>query len=384
MATQKSKTPKASDNGTGTDTDVAELEPQKLNVVNLEKSGSIWAMGEDDKARVDPEKREVTPVPKAEKDDEQALVDSLDPKSKDPKEPEKKESGEEPVSVLAAMTQGDENEFTLDDPEKKAGEVEGAVKDGEPEKQKEKINDADVVSRIAKEFEISEVQTPEQLISAIREKLSIANAGANAPVAGLDKVLALNNRDLYKAFLMRQHNFSDERAEKYITQNIDVNGEEWIDIQAGPVRLQVESLRERTIKEHVSREVALEQQSAKFATTARNTVKEIKTLFGKIPLAKHVGKLKEFQAKISTDEGLEAMRNDPKRMAEAMFVLEFGGQIIENFLEEKLSEEGIKTWGKFYKSEIADKILRHSKTREQTEYSNKGIKPGNFEKGSWD
>jgi len=383
MAKGKNK-PQASDNGV--DTDVMELpnnETQQEPINEETPTGTIedWgvSLAKGEEKKIDPRNgKSDKPLDKDSatvKDDEQLLAAAQ----------EKEESQGTPSSVLDAMTKGEDNDFSLDEPEKKEGEAE-LGKDGKPvEKTKEKIIDAtEVVSRIAKELEIGDAQTPEQLISSIKEKLSTAKAGADAPVAGIDKVLALSNRDLYKAFLMRNSNFTDERAEKYITERMETLGDEWIDLKAEDVRIDLEAARAKIVSDHVSRETAKVNEAAQFATTARNTVKEIKTIFGKIPLKEHVAQLKEFQAQISTEEGLNAMRNDPKKLTEAMFMLNFGEQILEAFLDKKLSEAEKQGWRKSYKANVTDKIINQSKQREQTEFPNEPVKPSAYQEGGWE
>ena len=283
-------------------------------------------------------------------------------------------------NVLSKLLELDDNDFSLDDTDGAAAGGEGDA----TQKDNQTKDSGEVISRIAKEFEIGDVQDAEQLIDLLKKRLQAAETGADAPTAAIDQVMKLPKRDLVKQWLVKVKRMDDDLAEEFIEKNIEINGEEWLDTQTPEIYSNLRAHRKQIVEDHVKKAEARIKQEQHFTESVQEEVKNIKTMFG-IPLKPFQSELREFQAMVRNSDEVNRMRNDPQLFVAAYFAQKFGAKILNTLLK----DEGAKSYRKghriSYKQNVEDKILNKSTSQQMVsaELPSSGTKKGTFNINDW-
>lgn len=282
-------------------------------------------------------------------------------------------------NVLKELAGTDDNDFSLDDDGGSETELEK-----EKSEQKDQKNDAaDLIGRISKEFEIGDVQNPEQLIDLLKQRIVAAENGASAPTAGIDAVMKLPERELLKTWLVKEKGWEEKDAETYIEKNVDLYGEDWIGTQTPEILSSLKSYRKRIVDAHVKQQEAKAKIESHFSDGVKEEVLNLKTMFG-IPLKPFIAELKEFQAMIKNPDGIAKMRNDPKFFTEAAFAAKFGKKILNKLLTSERTDGFRRGHKSSYKTNVEDKILNKGfSQRIATEVATRGTKEGTFDINRW-
>lgn len=285
--------------------------------------------------------------------------------------------GMDPDNLLKQMAGDEDNEFSLDDEGESAAGADDKGKEGDT-----KQIDGAVLSRIAKEIGVDEVQDAEQLIASIKNRIAIAETGATAPTASIDSVIGMQDRDLLLEALVRRDGMTRDDADEFIEKNIRIYGEEWVETQTLPIRSQLKNTRQAIVEDHTKKMQDKLRLESKFADVAVEEFKNLKTIFG-IPLKPHLPKLKEFQAKLKNPTSVAQMRSDARSWVAGAFINEYGEQIFNSFLKEKLGKTYRKGFEHSTKQNVFDKILNKGPVRSSTELPMSGDKGGNFSINAW-
>lgn len=286
-------------------------------------------------------------------------------------------AGMDPENLLKQMAGDEDNEFSLDDEGEGAAAADDKGKEGET-----KQIDGAVLSRIAKEIGVDEVQNTEQLIASIKNRIAIAETGATAPTANIDSVIGMQDRDLLLEALVRRDGMTRDDADEFIEKNIGIYGEEWVETQTMPIRSQLKNTRQAIVEDHAKKTQDKLRLESKFADVAVEEFKNLKTIFG-IPLKPYLPKLKEFQAKLKNPTSVAQMRSDARSWVAGAFINEHGEQIFNSFLKEKLGKTYRKGFEHSTKQNVYDKILNKGPVRSSTELPMSGDKGGNFSINAW-
>lgn len=285
--------------------------------------------------------------------------------------------GMDPDNLLKQMAGDEDNEFSLDDEGESAAGADDKGKEGDT-----KQIDGAVLSRIAKEIGVDEVQDAEQLIASIKNRIAIAETGATAPTASIDSVIGMQDRDLLLEALVRRDGMTRDDADEFIEKNIRIYGEEWVETQTLPIRSQLKNTRQAIVEDHTKKMQDKLRLESKFADVAVEEFKNLKTIFG-IPLKPYLPKLKEFQAKLKNPTSVAQMRSDARSWVAGAFISEYGEQIFNSFLKEKLGKTYRKGFEHSTKQNVFDKILNKGPVRSSTELPMSGDKGGNFSINAW-
>lgn len=285
--------------------------------------------------------------------------------------------GMDPDNLLKQMAGDEDNEFSLDDEGESAAGADDKGKEGDT-----KQIDGAVLSRIAKEIGVDEVQDAEQLIASIKNRIAIAETGATAPTANIDSVIGMQDRDLLLEALVRRDRMTREDANEFIDKNIGIYGEEWVETQTLPIRSQLKNTRQAIVEDHTKKMQDKLRLESKFADVAVEEFKNLKTIFG-IPLKPYLPKLKEFQAKLKNPTSVAQMRSDARSWVAGAFISEYGEQIFNSFLKEKLGKKYREGFQHSTKQNVYDKILNKGPVRSSTELPMSGDKGGNFSINAW-
>lgn len=285
--------------------------------------------------------------------------------------------GMDPDNLLKQMAGDEDNEFSLDDEGESAAGADDKGKEGDT-----KQIDGAVLSRIAKEIGVDEVQDAEQLIASIKNRIAIAETGATAPTASIDSVIGMQDRDLLLEALVRRDGMTRDDADEFIEKNIRIYGEEWVETQTLPIRSQLKNTRQAIVEDHTKKMQDKLRLESKFADVAVEEFKNLKTIFG-IPLKPYLPKLKEFQAKLKNPTSVAQMRSDARSWVAGTFINEYGEQIFNSFLKEKLGKTYRKGFEHSTKQNVFDKILNKGPVRSSTELPMSGDKGGNFSINAW-
>lgn len=285
--------------------------------------------------------------------------------------------GMDPDNLLKQMAGDEDNEFSLDDEGESAAGADDKGKEGDT-----KQIDGAVLSRIAKEIGVDEVQDAEQLIASIKNRIAIAETGATAPTASIDSVIGMQDRDLLLEALVRRDGMTRDDADEFIEKNIRIYGEEWVETQTLPIRSQLKNTRQAIVEDHTKKMQDKLRLESKFADVAVEEFKNLKTIFG-IPLKPYLPKLKEFQAKLKNPTSVAQMRSDARSWVAGAFINEYGEQIFNSFLKEKLGKTYRKGFEHSTKQNVFDKILNKGPVRSSTELPMSGDKGGNFSINAW-
>lgn len=351
-----------------------------------------WEYKEGEKQETPTNEGDDSPSSKSEEEESQedilakgkAAVDKLKLESgeegKTPKTPKspKEEIKVDPSDLISKIVGDDDTDFTLDDETKDDTDPEK-----DPEHKKVVVTNDDVVALIAKEFDIDDAPSVEQLVSSLRQKLYAAEAGSSGSVAVIDRFLKLENRELYKELLMRQKHMSAEDAEKFISDGEEMHGEKWVDHQVMPIRLEMQSSRSEEMQKAVNTRLESEKKKAQFGVQVKEAVHGLKTILG-IPLKDYIPQLKEFQAQLSNEEWVTKMRNDPQAFTEAMFLLTHGKTVLNGFLKSKGDEIYGDGWEESFKSNVEKRILNKSKPDTRNQSPMHGSKDGTFNINDWE
>lgn len=285
--------------------------------------------------------------------------------------------GMDPDNLLKQMAGDEDNEFSLDDEGESAAGADDKGKEGDT-----KQIDGAVLSRIAKEIGVDEVQDAEQLIASIKNRIAIAETGATAPTASIDSVIGMQDRDLLLEALVRRDGMTRDDADEFIDKNIRIYGEEWVETQTLPIRSQLKNTRQAIVEDHTKKMQDKLRLESKFADVAVEEFKNLKTIFG-IPLKPYLPKLKEFQAKLKNPTSVAQMRSDARSWVAGAFISEYGEQIFNSFLKEKLGKKYREGFQHSTKQNVYDKILNKGPVRSSTELPMSGDKGGNFSINAW-
>lgn len=349
-----------------------------------------WNAAVDEPAEKKPDQNEGTDESAGDNTDDSAMdldmLKELDlDGSEESKEKKSKETtgaaddgvGMDTDNLLKQMAGDEDNEFSLDDEGESAAGADDKGKEGDT-----KQIDGAVLSRIAKEIGVDEVQDAEQLIASIKNRIAIAETGATAPTASIDSVIGMQDRDLLLEALVRRDGMTRDDADEFIDKNIRIYGEEWVETQTLPIRSQLKNTRQAIVEDHTKKMQDKLRLESKFADVAVEEFKNLKTIFG-IPLKPHLPKLKEFQAKLKNPTSVAQMRSDARSWVAGAFISEYGEQIFNSFLKEKLGKKYREGFQHSTKQNVYDKILNKGPVRSSTELPMSGDKGGNFSINAW-
>lgn len=297
-----------------------------------------------------------------------------------------KEKENEEDNILSAIGAVADNNFSLnededepkDEPENGDGKADGKA-DG---KKKITATAESVINDIAKNLEISDAQTTEQLISAIKSRIQAAANGADAPTASIDSALKLPDADLYKAYLVNNDKWDSSDADEYIAKNIDLYGEDWLVTQTKPLRVKLKQAKQAIVDDHIKKQEQRQRLDAEFGNMALEELKGLKTTLG-IPLKPYLAELREFQAQLKNPKTIEQMRNDPKSFVEAQFLLRFGKKILNALLKDKGADGYTKGYKASYRTNVEQVLLNKKNGKSPKESPLQGTKTGDFSIAGW-